>query len=352
MCKLGAALVAAVLAWSAPVVRAMNIVITPDAGLAANPAALAAFNRAAAAWSSQFTNNITINISAGLSNNFVRPNIIGSTSSVKLQAGFDFFRGKLQASAAKEVDDGIVAYLPDLAHFNATLPTGITLSGNFIATKANFKALGYMDLINLDQIYGATDSTITFNSNFSFDYDSSNGVDANKIDFQSVAMHELGHALGFISSVDTVDGLKQAGTGGSLSITPLDLFRFQDNVAGKDPTTAIDVTNDPRFLDTGGNAIFDDLTFELATSTGVYTGDTREASHWKDDQFSGRLLGVMDPSITAGISESLSYYDIHALDLIGYDHVPEPSLLGVSMIVAPLAYRPTQRRGRRRNARA
>jgi len=347
MCKLGAALVAAVLAWSAPCIRAMNIVITPDAGLAANPAALAAFNRAGAAWSSQFTNNITINISAGLSSDFVRPDIIGSTSSVKFQAGFDFFRSKIQASAAKEADDGIVAYVPDLAHFTATLPTGITLSGNFIATKANFKALGYMDLINLDQIYGATDSTITFNSNFSFDYDNSNGVDPDKIDFESVAMHELGHALGFVSSVDTVDGFKHAGTTGSLSITPLDLFRFQNNVAGKDPTNTTEFTNDPRFLDTGGNAIFDDLTFELATSTGVYTGDTREASHWKDDQFTGHLLGVMDPSITYGMKESISYYDVHALDLIGYDHVPEPGTVAMSVLILPLMHRPSQRRERR-----
>jgi len=339
-----AALVAAVIGWSAPAIWAMNIVITPDAGLAANPAAMAAFNRAATSWSSVFTDNITINISAGLSNSFASPNIIGSTSSVRLQSSYDFFLGKIKASAAAEADDGIVAYAPDLAHFNATLPTGFTFAGKFVATKANFKALGYMDLIDLDAQYGATDSTITFNSNFAFDYDSSNGVDANKIDFQSVATHELGHALGFISSVDTVDVLKNAGQTTSLSITPLDLFRFQNNVAGKDPTTTDDFTNFARALDSGGNPIFDDLTLELAMSTGRYTGDGLEASHWKDDALTGQLIGVMDPSLYSGFKESVSWNDIRALDLIGYDIVPEPGAMAVSPLLTLAMVRGRRRR--------
>src|SRR4051794_27946298 len=122
MRKLGAALAAAVVVIGAPCARAMVIVVTPDAGLAANPAAVAAFNRAGQAWSNIFTNNITINISAGLRTPFVTPAVIGNTSAVKFQAGYDFFMGKIKASAAAEADDGIVASLPDLAHFSATLP--------------------------------------------------------------------------------------------------------------------------------------------------------------------------------------------------------------------------------------
>jgi hypothetical protein len=321
------AVVAAVAGLFGPEARAMVIVLTPDSGLAGNPAALAAFNRAGKAWSSQFSNNMTVNIAAGLSGGFGDPNHIGHASSVKFQANYDFFRGKIIAAAAGEPDDTIVAALPTLAQFNKTLPAGITFSGKFSATKANFKALGYMDLIDLDAVYGATDATITFNSAFAFDYDNSNGVSPGTIDFETVAAHEIGHALGFISGVDGVDLMKHAGTTGEMLITPLDLFRFRDGVAGKDPTTVAEFTNFPRFLDTGGVAIIDDLKVETSLGTGTHTGDGDEASHWKNDDLSGQLLGVMDGSIYGGQIHPITAADIRALDLIGYRHapsVPEP----------------------------
>ncbi len=345
MRKLGAAFTVAVLGWSAPCRSAMTIVINPDAGLAANPAALAAFNRAAAEWTNAFTNNITITIDAGLSSSFSNASIIGHTSPVEFQANYDFFRGKLIASAAKDPNDSIVAYLPTVANFKATLPVGITFSGKFIATKANFKALGYS---GLDAQYGATDATITFNSNFAFDYDASDGVSVGKIDFQSVAAHEIGHALGFISSVDTVDAWKAAGTSGQLTIAPLDAFRFQPGSTAVNPSTPQQFTDDPRYLNTGGSAIFDDLSTELAMSTGYSTGDGREAAHWKDDQFTGHLLGVMDPSITSGIAEYVGPNDIRALDLIGYDVVPEPAAVSLISFFGLLLHRPGQRIRQRR----
>lgn len=313
----------------APRAMAMVIVVTPDAGLSANPAALAAFNRAAQAWSSKFTNNITVNIDARLTGGFA-PNHIGNASSVKFQANYDFFRGKIVAAAAGEPDDAIVAALPTLAQFTKTLPAGIVFNGKFSATKANFKALGYMDLIDLDAVYGATDSTITFSNAFAFDYDNSNGVSAGMVDFETVAAHEIGHALGFISAVDGVDLMKDGGITGETVITPLDLFRFRDGVAGQDPTTLAEFTSFPRFLDTGGVAIFDDLLTETGLGTGTLTGDGDEASHWKNDDLTGQLLGVMDGSIYGGQLHPITAADIRALDLIGYHYVasvPEPASL-------------------------
>lgn len=307
---------------------AMVITVMPDAGLSANPAALAAFNRAGQAWSSRFTNPITINIAARLTGGFA-PNHIGNASSVKFQANYDFFRGKIVAAAAGEADDAIVAALPTLAQFNKTLPPGIVFNGKFSATKANFKALGYMDLIDLDAVYGATDANITFNNVFAFDYDNSNGVSPGRIDFQTVAEHEIGHALGFISAVDGVDFMKDAGLTGETLITPLDLFRFRDGVAGQDPTTLAEFTSFPRYLNTGGVAIFDDLLTETALGTGTLTGDGDEASHWKNDDLTGQLLGVMDGSLYGGEIHPITAADIRALDLIGYHYVvasvPEPA---------------------------
>jgi hypothetical protein len=332
MSKLTAALVAALIGTIC--CRAMAIVITvmPDAGLSANPAALAAFNRAAQAWSSKFTNNITINIDARLTGGFA-PNHIGNTSSVMLSAPYTFFRDRIVASAATEPDDGIVAFLPTLNQFSATLPSGVTVRKadngiNFSATKANFKALGYMDLVDLDARHGLTDSTITFNNAYSFDYDNRNGVSAGMVDFETVAAHEIGHALGFISAVDGVDIMKHNNTVGFTAITPLDLFRFRNGVAGQDPNTPAEFTNFPRFLDTGGVAILDDMLTEIALGTGQLTGDGDETSHWKNDDITGQLLGVMDGSIYGGQLHPITAADLRALDLIGYHYiapVPEPS---------------------------
>ena len=338
MSKLAAALVAVLIGIVSSDGMAMLINVMPDAGLSANPAALAAFNRAAQAWSSKFTNNITINIDARLTGGFA-PNHIGNTSSVKFQANYDFFRGKIVAAAAGEPDDAIVAALPTLAQFNKTLPPSIVFNGKFSATKANFKALGYMDLIDLDAVYGATDSTITFNNAFAFDYDNSNGVSAGKVDFESVAAHEIGHALGFISAVDGVDLMKDAGTTGETPITPLDLFRFRAGVAGQDPTTLAEFTSFPRFLDTGGVAILDDLLTETGLGTGQLTGDGDEASHWKNDDLTGQLLGVMDGTIYGGQIHLITAADLRALDLIGYNYVPpvpEPS--SVVLLVCGAAF--------------
>lgn len=321
-------LAALVVGLLGPVAGAMVIVVMPDSGLSANPAALQAFNRAGLAWSGQFTNHITVNIAAGLTGGFVSPNHIGHASSVKFQANYDFFRGKIVAAA--EADDWIVTALPTLAQFNRTLPAGVTFSGKFSATKANFKALGYMDLIDLDAVYGATDATITFNNAVAFDFDNRDGVSPGTIDFETVAAHEIGHALGFISGVDGVDLMKNAGITGEMHITPLDLFRFRDGVAGKDPTTLAEFTSFPRFLDTGGVAIFDDLLTETSLGTGTLTGDGDEASHWKNDDLTGQLLGVMDGSIYGGQIHPITAADVRALDLIGYQRfvpipVPEPS---------------------------
>ncbi len=241
---------------------------------------------------------------------------------MKFEANYDFFRGKIVAAAAGEADDTIVAALPTLAQFNKTLPAGIVFNGKFSATKANFKALGYMDLINLDAVYGPTDSTITFNNAIAFDFDNSDGVLPGTIDFETVAAHEIGHALGFISAVDGVDLMKDAATIGETVITPLDLFRFRDGVAGKDPTTLAEFTSFPRFLDTGSVAIFDDLLTETGLGTGTLTGDGDEASHWKNDDLTGQLLGAMDGSIYGGQIHPITAADIRALDLIGYQYVP------------------------------
>lgn len=311
-----------------------GITINPGAELSGNAAALAAFNRAANQWISRISDPITININANLAN-LGGGGVIGQTSSVLLQTDYTTLRNVMVADAADELpDDAIVAFLPTIANFSAVLPAGFSLSSTILFNKANAKALGFT---GLDAAFGASDGTITFNSLFAFDYDNRDGVGAGLIDFETTAAHEIGHLLGFVSVVDTVDARLAAGAPGTINLTPLDLFRFQNNVAGRDPATAAQFTTFPRYLVTGGDSITDDITNEYRMSTGANTGDGRQASHWKDNDLSGVLIGIMDPTLASGVSIRVGAADFRALDLIGYDiqpvapvaAVPEPGSLAL-----------------------
>lgn len=289
-----------------------NIVINAGNGLSSNTAALAAFQRAALQWKAFISDPITVNINANLA--ALGTGIIGSTSSVILQAGYNTLRNQLVADAADEPDDAIVSFLPTAAQFTATVQSGKSLTGNLVATKANLKAMGFT---GLDGSFGTNDASITFSSNFSFDYDNSDGVGAGLMDFESVAAHEIGHALGFFSAVDDADA-------GATSLQPsmLDLFRFQDNSAN-DPSNSSQFTTFARNLVPGATAIFDDTTHEWLMSTGVNGGDGRQASHWKDNLG----LGMMDPTLSYGEISSITATDLRAFDLIGYEIIPEPSCI-------------------------
>jgi hypothetical protein len=300
-----------------------DIVINPGVTLAANAAALAAFNRAAQSWEALIADPITITINADLA--ALGPGILGSASSVILAGGYNTIRNQVVTDALDEgADDALVTFLPTAALFTATLPTGGTLSGNLLGTKANLKAAGFA---GLDGIFGVSDANITFSTGFSFDFDNSNGITPGQFDFEGVAAHEIGHALGFFSSVDEVD----AGTITGISPNILDLFRF--NLATNNPSNTTDFTTMPREMRAGQEAVSDFLTDgEYRMSTGQNLGDGRQASHWKDSLG----IGLMDPTLAAGELGLLTYADFRAMDLIGYEIIPEPTV-GVTALLGTLA---------------
>jgi hypothetical protein len=294
-----------------------NIVIVPDAGLAANAPALLAFNRAARQWADRIADPITVTVDAGLA--ALPPGVIGSTGSVTLQGGYNVVRNQMVADAAGNANKTIVANLPTAAQFTATIPLGRSLDGNALLTKANAKALGFT---GLDDAFGAGDGAITFSSSFNFDYDNADGVTAGRIDFETVAAHEIGHLLGFFSMVDSLDT-------GELAVGPstLDLFRFR-NLPGFKPTTGAQFATLPRSLVPGADEVTADALGEWRMSTGNATGDGRQASHWKDDALTGDFVGLMDPTLASGVVELAGDADFRAMELIGYDVVvPEPGAI-------------------------
>ncbi len=323
-----------------------NIVIVPGPGLAANAPALAAFNNAAAAWASRISDPITVTINADLTTtgpngNPFGSNTIGATQTVTLQGGYDTVRNAMVSDAAAQpafTQNQIVTALPTSAQFSATLPSGRSLSGNLLVTKANAKALGFtgLDAPPASGGFGPSDAIIDFNTNFTFDYDNSNGVSPGEIDFQTSATHEIGHVLGFTSSVDTIDTTTSATTP-TISPTTLDLFRF-GRLSGN-PATTSDFTTFSRNLVPGVDTITDDTTNEYRMSTGINGGDGEQASHWKDNNFTGSLIGIMDPTLPAATVENLTDADFRAIDLIGYDVTPEPGAVAMFLIFVPALLR-------------
>jgi VCBS repeat-containing protein len=296
-----------------------DIRIIPSASLSSNAAALAAFERAAAQWESRISDPATVNINADLSN-LGSATIIGQTQSVTIEDAYGTVRDAMVADAANEVDDAIVGSLPAAGNF--VLPSRFTYSGKVSGTKAAMKALGFT---GLDAQFGASDADIKFNSGFAFDYDNSDGVSAGKMDFETVAAHEIGHALGFTSIVDTVDYYARSGTGVTVPATTLDMFRFADNVTGADPQTAGEFASFPRSLQPNVAAVTDGIgdwdlaTAENAMSTGAYTGDGQQASHWKDGDLTGKQIGILDPTLAYQQVSHITDADWRALDLIGWD---------------------------------
>ena len=311
--------------------RGLDIQLHPDAALEANAPALAAFARAAATWERIFDDPIVIRIDA----NFLPLNtgIIGSTNSVVLFG--DNFAEVRDALVLDDAGEGgsIVQALPTFAQLSATLPPGRTLFNSLAATQANLKALGFT---GLEAISGhEEDATISFSSNFAFDFDNRDGVDFYSVDFETAAAHEIGHALGFVSTVDDIDFTTTAELP-AVTLFVLDLFRFGRGL-GANPATAEQFTGFPRELTPGHSAHFEDLLREYEMATGLISGDGTQASHWKDGELTGRFIGLMDPTLDFGVSYGPTDADVRALDAIGYHAIPEP-IYGLLPLLAMIGF--------------
>ena len=294
----------------------LSIILRGTPQLENFPQAKQAFISAAQSWESLIQTPITVIIDVDFGATrfgvpYPNPNILGSTISQFIGASsvYPEVRSRLIAQAAGQRESEVYSGLPQ-----SSVRTDIGTTSGLLAPSALFRAVGLLDPV-ADPASETADfgppPSIGFNSSFVFDFDPNDGIDSNKTDFDAVAVHELGHALGFSS----LAGNLELNSGANLRLTFLDLFRFRPGVTDATFPTA------SRIMSSGGSQVFFAGTSELALSTGrpdASGGDGRQSSHWKDDDLSGQYLGIMDPVINQGTRYAISDNDLLAFDSLGY----------------------------------
>jgi hypothetical protein len=200
------------------------------------------------------------------------------------------------------------------AEQNVIVNNGDDLINNWIGmSRAQLFALD----IPLDAPDPNPDATISwspFTLDKQGDFDRSDGVDG--FDFVGVAMHEIGHVLGFVSGVDDIDvihaGIVPGVTPDEINeyavVSILDLFRFS---AESLPLPDLTPGSAAYFSIDGG------ATSLAEFGTGEFFGNGWQAGHWQNGQG-----GVMEAYLFEDRIHHLTRLDVRAMDVIGWDVSP------------------------------
>jgi hypothetical protein len=292
----------------------LTIVLRATATLDANAPAKAAFIRAAQVWEAQIKSPITIYLDVHFGPKRADGSdwpsgTIGSTSSPTLSSLYQTVRGQLYAGRSTAAEEPLYNSLPASA-----LPTNQGDATSITVAQTIARAIGLLDPTAQPSEVAPS---IGFNSAFSYDFDPNDasdgpggdGINAGETDFEAVAVHEIGHALGFIS---------RAGRTTASVPAVWDLFRFRTG------TTLGTFGSAQRIMTADGLQFYFSGPAEVGLSTGGSDGDApggdgRQSSHWRDDSFGTGYVGIMDPTIASGVRRQITANDTIALDSFGYN---------------------------------
>jgi hypothetical protein len=292
--------------------KGLKIMLRAAPQLQSFPLAVEAFKRAAARWEAMIQTEVVIVIDVDFG-----PTIFGEQFDDKTVSLTDAqaLRGN---SLYPAIRAGLISEGSAISLYNS-LPAASALTDRgaaqaMTASSATLRALGLINQVadpDGEAINFGAPPAIGLNSKFDFDFNPDDGIDAGKLDFESLALHDIGHALGFISSV----GQQEIAPAVEVEPCVWDLFRVRPDAIKGDFAAA------ERILSSGGEQSFYAGDRLLGLSTGRPDGaggDSRQPSHWKDNDLSGQYTGVMDPTIKPGERQAITENDASAINAIGY----------------------------------
>ncbi len=291
----------------------LRIVDTPPNGVAANfnvvfvlaasvpAAAVPAFAKVEQYLEAQFTDSVTVTIDVSFA--ALGAGILGATTPIYTTATYKISRTGLYNN--RDSSDTVQAFLPTTTKVNVRYSGSsatITQEDRVYWTRANYKSTVGTATGN--------DASMQFSTGYTWDYDPTNGVTAGATSFVDVAVHEVGHALGYIcgAGVWTKD------------MSSLDLYRFQytDGTADYNPDDSAEFTARPRLVSSNSpndSHHLDFVTLECRMSD----GSPYQASHLREES---PTLGLMDPVFAAGTTFYPNYFtlnDLTCFDAVGWD---------------------------------
>ncbi len=286
--------------------RMSNVNIVFNLGASVPAAAVTSFTRAETYLESQFGDPITVTVNVSFAN--LGSGIIGATSSATI-ANRAYSTVRAGLIAGKDSNDTIQDFLP----------AGTTIPVRYVGTSATVTAENLLEVnrANYKATIGTSsgnDGSMQYNSSFNFDYDPSNGITGSQTSLTDVIIHEVGHALGFVSSADNQGG-------GVMHM--LDVIRFQntDGTGDYNPDTTAEFSTTPRTVDyntPNDDAISDIISGEWRMSDGT----PYQASHFREQSAN---IGIMDPAFAGGQTFYPNYFktsDTSVFDAIGWDYPP------------------------------
>jgi len=258
-----------------------------------------AFQNAISFYEASFTNNITIDLNVGWGTvNGTQVTSLGATMYYAVDPSYSSVKTALVGASAPG---------------STTLPSSAPNSMTMEISTANAKALGLKTIGPPPPV----DAYIGFGSNYSYDFDPSNGVTSGSFDFTGVAEHEIAEAMGRFSSLPQ----------GKLSVQ--DLYRYTSPGVRALSTS---ITSAYFSLDGG--------------TTSINTFNSKSGGDLGD--WSGPSIDAFNAFSASGQKLPVSAGDLTLMASLGYTAaapVPEPSEAAFMLVgLGLLGWRHRQRR--------